>query len=322
MAKEMVINGKSIKNDPNINQRIFNRIIIETLKQIPDIIVLGSSRVMGISKYLVSNDKNKSFFNHGLTAASLEDIIAILGIYLKDKGNLPKNIIIGIDNWVFIDQEKANHTEWQTLSDYYGFYMGKKLSYTTITIKNGNSMFHNYRDLIGISYTKYNIKKYNTSLQENVTGSRISDGAINLPGNAIPEIVERDIVREFEENARATDNAGARGQNNVTVSRERTELFEKLIKSLVSSRVNVIIYLPPYHPKFYEISAAAPWLKTADQIEAYLRLFCNRHNIKVIGSYNPGRLDLLGADFYDSHHGVGSMYEKIFLHDGAAMLIE
>ena len=91
-----------------------------------------------------------------------------------------------------------------------------------------------------------------------------------------------------------------------------TELFEKLITYLKDNKVNVYFYLTPYNPITYDILVSKEKYKIIDEVEIYVKEFAKQNNIKVVGSYDPHKLNLKNEHFFDGMHSLDIAYEIIF----------
>lgn len=99
---EYMCGGGIVVGNSNINERELLRSIIKAQEKEPDIIAVGSSRIMYVDGSLVArNVKQGSFRNHGLSGGGLYDCIAVVGAYDAYGGSLPKTVIIGADPWLF-----------------------------------------------------------------------------------------------------------------------------------------------------------------------------------------------------------------------------
>ncbi|MFY4760445.1 hypothetical protein ACOTV0_09420 [Aliarcobacter butzleri] len=90
------------------------------------------------------------------------------------------------------------------------------------------------------------------------------------------------------------------------------DLFEKFINYLKNNDVNVYFYLPPYNPITYDILVSNEKYKIIEKVEDYLKKFSKKNDIKLVGSYNPHRLNLKNEHFFDGMHSLDSVYEIIF----------
>jgi len=144
---EYLVEGYNVANVDNIDERDLQRSIIKLSKTIPSVIVLGSSRIM-----LIHADyfKTNSFMNHGVSGASIEDMIAIYQLY-KMKGMLPKIILIGIDPWIF--NKNNGQGRWKTLATEYESFFSSETN-----IKNSFTHFDKYYQLFSPSYFQSSVK--------------------------------------------------------------------------------------------------------------------------------------------------------------------
>jgi hypothetical protein len=276
---------------------------------------------------MVSDSDKIRFFNNSISSAQMNDYITILGIYLKTKGRLPSNIIIGVDPWIFNETygRPTGPSNWHSANKYYYYFMREKLHYN-IGNSNNEKNLNMFYELINSAYTKHNIENFRSIFTKKSypiindlntdTFIRLSDGSVVYPYKtrfADPEEVEKSAIIE------------SRNDVYMLNSFEKisdTELFEKLIDYLISTHINVIIFLPPYHPKAYGLLSGNPKYKIINDVETYLINLKKKYNFKLIGSYNPNKLNLQKTDFFDAKHGKISMYEKVFLREKSSALIE
>ena len=121
-AAKALTSGKMIAGLQNVDDRLFQELIIKNLQVRNDIIAIGSSTTMQLRKAVVSKDK-MNFFNHSLNGASLEDYIAIVGAYELIHGYLPSTVILGVDPWVF--NKNNGQGRWGGLAMYYNYVLNK-----------------------------------------------------------------------------------------------------------------------------------------------------------------------------------------------------
>ncbi len=112
----LLINKSNVTNISNYDERLLQKEIISQIKTAPDILVLGSSRVKAINSEFF---KDKKLRNHFVSGATLEDIIAIYQMNIS-KRIIPKEIILGVDPWIF--NEHNGQFRWKVLkNEYYKF---------------------------------------------------------------------------------------------------------------------------------------------------------------------------------------------------------
>jgi len=117
----ILLNGKNVTNISNYDERRLQKELIENLKKTPDIVILGSSRTMLINDEYFTE---KFLLNNSVSGASIEDLISIYQIY-KSKGMIPGKVIIGIDPWLF--NENNNQSRWKTLEKEFNTFFEKDL---------------------------------------------------------------------------------------------------------------------------------------------------------------------------------------------------
>ena len=117
---EELSNGKIIAGLGNIDERIFRKKQIEYLKNDVEYVAIGSSRTMQLRKNMFLNDGINNFQNYSVSGASIEDYIALIQVHKNKFGELPKNLILGLDSWIF--NKNNGQTRYTSLSkEYYQF---------------------------------------------------------------------------------------------------------------------------------------------------------------------------------------------------------
>ena len=109
----IVASGKYVTNIDNYDERLFQKELIFNKNIQPNIVVIGSSTTMLINSDLFPDTL---LFNNSVSGASIEDIVGIYQLY-KTNNKLPRKIIIGIDPWMF--NENNGQERWQSISTYY-----------------------------------------------------------------------------------------------------------------------------------------------------------------------------------------------------------
>ena len=78
-------------------------------------------------------------------------------------------------------------------------------------------------------------------------------------------------------------------------------LFERWIDACQASGSRVILVLTPYHPSIYPKIVARPD-NQLQKIERMVRAFASRQHLPLFGSYDPSKLGMTAADFFDGDH--------------------
>jgi len=164
-AAKALTSGKMIAGLQNIDDRLFQDLIIKNLQVRNEIIAIGSSTTMQLRKGFVAEDKN-NFFNHSVNGASLEDYIAIVGAYESLHGYLPSTIILGVDPWVF--NKNSGQGRWVGLKKYYDYGLDKIYGEELDSPSNNNITISaiKWKQLINFDYTVSNIKFFIKALSK------------------------------------------------------------------------------------------------------------------------------------------------------------
>ena len=315
-AAKALTSGKIKGGLENYDERLFQELIIKNLQVKNDVIAIGSSRTMLLRKRFFLEDKI-NFFNHSVSGASLEDYIAIVGLYESIHGYLPHEIILGIDPWVF--NKYSGQNRWKSLSRYYNYEINKidnKKHTSATTVINMSK----WKQLINYEHTVSNIKYFKNLLQndgqtfyitENIDIDdsimiKETDGSIHYPYKLRHPNYDKIKISAVNQ---------AKGQVyslNKYKRLDNTQLFNDFIKYLQLNGTEVIFYLPAYHPNFYDLLIKNNKYKYLNISENYLVNFAKKNNIKVKGSYNPHTGNFTYKNFRDAMHGEESIVENIF----------
>lgn len=309
-AADALINGNMIAGLKDYDERQLQKLIIEKSKTKYNVIALGSSRILQIRQRFLESDAGPiKFFNHGMSGASIEDYIAILGLY-ESKGYLPQRMIIGVDPWVF--NKNNGQVRWESLERYYGKIMGG-----TYASKNdiNSTNKRKYFQLINRDYTKTNIKTlisqgqrfniYTTNTTEIDDYIKEQDGSIHYPFRLR---FRNDI--DTQKDAKLYANSPVYSLEKFE-NLSNTKLFEDFINYLQTKNIEVMFLLPPYHPLTYNLLTKNHKYKIIMDVETYLRNVAAAHRIKISGSYCPAQYQFSSIDFFDGMHGKDIVMEKL-----------
>jgi len=283
------------------DERELQRIVVEGHPSRRDIIAIGSSRNMQLRKRFFYGDKD--FFNHSMAAASIQDYVSVVGLYMH-KGNLPKTVIISIDPWVF-NSKNGMPPWWKHLVG----------PYTAMVSKIYGQTFHvapdqttKYRQLINLDYTISNYSFIRKGKKLLLTDRididdfvREPDGSIHFPYR---------LRFKHDERAYYPPNATPITYLNNFEAISHFQLFQDFAKFLQKKGVEVVFLLIPFHPVAYKLFNDNPRYRIVITIEDMLRDFAQRNKIKLIGSYDPRRYGLTGRDFFDNTHGHEIVVQK------------
>lgn len=245
------------------------------------------------------------FLNASASGATIEDLIAIYQIWCENHSS-PKKIILGVDPWTF--NKHHGQTRWHSIADAYYRFMN-------ITPEREITPYQ-WRDIYSLSYFQSSLKKIPsvlrgqnepipTTKRRNAGNTRIADGSMSYA-----EAFSSSSTAEVDERVRLYL---ARGLYSIEefseISPSILSDFNSLIDSMLSKGIVVQLFLSPYHPKIYEvIEEGYPQVTASEKMLANL---ATKKNLSIVGSYNPGNLNVTGADFFDAMHCKENVIRKI-----------
>jgi hypothetical protein len=306
-----ILKGNNVTNVYNYDERLLEKHLINNSTLCPDVLVIGSSRVMLINS---SDFQKQPFLNVGVSGASIEDLLAIYQMF-EQKKCLPKKIILGLDPWTL--NINNGQTRWMTLNQEY------LILYNQLTNKNivtkDEHIESKYFQLVSPSYFKGSLKKMllasskpiATNTKINKTFTKLVDGSITYDleyRSATPNEIEKRAIGFISGDIYSIEKFDK-------LSPEIRYLLEKFIKHLRSNHIEISFFLAPYHPKVYSFIAKSDKYSKVIESENYFRDLGLKYEIKVIGSFNPNRLNMDGSYFYDGMHCNEKGIEKTLINE-------
>lgn len=307
---EILHDGKNAAGVYDYNERIFQKKYIEKMDSKLDLVVLGSSRSLQIREEFFDEDQ---FFNHGVSGAVLEDYIAITEIY-RENNLLPEKIILGLNPWIF--NKNNGETRWESIDEYYYAFLGENIENEEIILEEKFGRY--YKQLLSPTY-------FQSSVEMLLRGEAFSDYYSTDKENLEIPVKREDGSLVYEEKRRriSAEDAEVQAQNyirNGVYSLERfeeidpryLEQFKKMVDFYKDKDVEIVFYLPPYHPLVFDYIKKQEDYRIMFDVENYLRKFAEEKNIEVVGSYDYRRLDLNKSDFHDGMHPKENVMEELF----------
>lgn len=296
---DWLLEGRAVAVTQNYDERLLQKYLIEHDKQSYDVVVIGSSRSMGIGGELFPG---QSFKNYSVSGASLKDDVALYFLYEKWHGT-PKKVVIGVDAWLL----NHNHDEsrWQSIADAYAY--GKaKISCDEPRV--GELFLEQYSQLISWPYLKASIekmKKRRTASGEN--GVCVVENLEQITENAAVVLPDGSHIASEKEQTKDADVAARQfiakridALENYDDS-EKTE-FQEFLSYLQKHDVEVVLYLTPYHPIVFSYLEHAERYEKTLKTEQLIKEVATAGGIAVVGSYNPAQCGVSGTDFMDEMH--------------------
>lgn len=300
---EGVRNGYNVeRSSKNMDERLYKAKLAEIHNgEHFDFLAIGSSRVMTVSKDALNGS---SLLNLGVSSCKLEDMISYLQI-CKCNNICFKNIIVSADPPLF--NESYGDSRWKSIYNYCdelnGIGKDRGIDWEKIKQLVSPSYFQaSFADICDMVIGKNKI---------NYVTSYINDGFTNrTDGSIYYDKKYRDVSQDVIDD-RAANKTYASYNNFDSCSRERIELFEKLIAEIKNSDAKLFFLTLPYHPFFYKRVLN---MQGAYESIEYINNFSKENDICVIGSFNPDDVGFTKADFYDGGHVKKESIDSLILN--------
>lgn len=304
--------GKNVTNVTNYDERLLQKYFIIDNKNCPEVIVLGSSRVMQLGKSFFPTE---NLMNNGVSGASIEDLLAIYDLY-ENKGCTIKKIRIGLDPYFLNDNN--DQSRWKVLTTEYNEMLGKLglMKYEEKPMLDQSS-YLKYNQLWSLSYFKtswsyfirgvdVHYRPTNSTINKDFT--KLVDGSIvygessrnstieTVNGYATQSITETPMysMREFKH-----------------MSPKYQTILTHFIEYLQEKNIEVEFFISPYHPIVYDFIKKSKDYQIVFEVEKYFNQFASDHQLKLIGTYSPYYYQFNDSAFYDGFHCKESALHKV-----------
>ena len=308
----ILVAGRAIEQPGNYDERLLQRAYVRGLQQPPEVIVLGSSRSMGVGQELFPS---RRFFNHSVSGATIEDYLAVYGMYLR-RGWRPSLVVLGIDPWVLNRQHQQ--LRWASYAEEYE----KTARRWGLPVRPGTraqSSVWTLRRLSALLSPSY----FQTSLATLRDRHAASRGA--------PSIKRADGVLEDAQNLSRSTPEEVRERVAAMLARRpidwlgsftaldpaACQALEALIEDLHAHGADALVLLSPYHPDVYDQLATLPEYRMVLEAERSIKELARRHHVRVIGSYDPRACHCVATDFSDGMHMTIRAVQRLFQSSAA-----
>jgi peptidoglycan/LPS O-acetylase OafA/YrhL len=291
----------------NMDERQFIKYRIKYENLNPEVIVLGSSRIMLIGE----QEYRGKVLNLGVSGASVEDDIAIADLVMKKFK--PSTVLLGADPWLF--NAKSGQDRWLSLRDEYveGLSSLGRPDLKALanppkwdqTLSSGNELFN----LGSRLYDSVNRSKLAVDNDVPEVRDKIRRDGTRVYNTSYATKTEGEMEREFDDLLNYS-------MASYIPSKESKSNFESLVESY-SKRCRVVLVLSPYHPKMFERMKAERriYLDTEREFRALAR----KYGVRIVGSYDPAMVGCGRSDFYDGMHPKENCMEKALSELARAM---
>lgn len=316
IAIEYLKNNKAITKMNNFDERKLKKELILNTQIKPKTIVLGSSRTMGIIK---KYDKaGNTFANYSVSGASFDPDIALLYLYIKKYESFPDKVLIEVAPWS-LNEQRGTDSRNSLQFDYYNGLMMIGINDGINKIETGNINFQveRLKALVSLDMFRASLRNLkNKDFLPIEVGNDYDLSDVILPDGSIKYSKYFNSITEEESLKAAKEEINNKHlfqlKNFLKISNYDVKKFVNFVDFLTTNNVEVILYFSPYHPLVYDYMNKAGKYKNVFKAEKIFLDTARNKNLQIIGSYDPNKCGLNGADFADDKHLKTSGYEKIF----------
>jgi hypothetical protein len=302
MAK-LALDGNIVAVPENYNHRVYQMTIVDEMTEIPETVVIGSSRGMYLGTEITGYD---NLYNNCVSGAAVEDNYALLGLYYNKFGVLPKRVIIETSPWVLYEDNPESR--WNDLGTYtdcaqilYELVNNEPLETNISSSENpyvSISYFqYNFKQLCskGLSVFKKNDARVSTDVDE---AADYPDGTIRYAASKENESEERLQAVQRTTGAWTYENSDKMTE----ISENKKRDYENLIDYLLESGSEVIIFLQPFSVTQCEYSLDQNLNPAYKLVREYLYAFAEEKGIEIKGDYDARKYNLTDVRFIDAMH--------------------
>lgn len=265
----------------------------------PEVLALGTSRVMGFRKECFRQPAN--FYNCGGLAIGLRDYHLVVESLPITRSR--RTIILGLDQWQFNDGFVASEHGWRAED------AGASDELAMLQRFSGD-VFRKLRDgrIQPSEFFKNALSRRFVGLAAvaDCSGFR-NDGSYDYGKAAIGSSFWRDTVSRV-----ATQ--GLRFESGVSVSRKRVQEVDDLLSLCRSRGIHAAAFLPPYASTVYrEMSKRRQTLAYVFELRDALDPIFRKHGFTLTDSTQARLLGATDREMIDGYHGGDSVYARILL---------
>jgi hypothetical protein len=283
----MLVAGKPIAGLIDYDDRLVQKHYISTLGAPKDVVVLGSSRSMQLR---AAEFPGRTFFNHSVTGAVLDDFAAIVQEYER-RPAMPRHVVLVLDPWLLSAR-------------------------ATRPFRPAAPIATKVREAISPSYFQAalrSLKAYGRRpwprepWPDEPGGMTLADGSRVYPRS----IHERDAAHVRADAVRTAAAIDERLQDYRELDRTRVQTLEAIVTALRARGATVEFLLVPYHPITIARYRSSPEHRMVFAAEARYRELAARWRVAIRGDYDPSACGCDESEFLDAGHARESCVAKV-----------
>lgn len=291
--------GKFLSGPINANGRLLKKEWINNLENHPEVLILGSSRTMGITQNLFGK---KVTFNASVSNCTFQDMYAFVDLTLNKQNGLPGEIIICCDQWLFGN----SFTEKRWLYN--------RENFIRILQKSGKISPGKFpgkwelqkewiKELFSVRYAMRSLKQFGKTEKFEIRDNVLPEKSMLLPDGSrlLPLQIAEAGTEEVNEKAKAYFYS-SHDEMFTQLDSLQCRLFENLISYLQKRDCKLTLFIPPYHPLTWQLLHQSEKHTGIFKVDNYLQNLAEKYTFNLVGATNPSALNLTSVDFYDGVH--------------------
>jgi hypothetical protein len=295
--------------DLNMNIRQLRDQHLMRMKKTPDVILFGASHWQEADETLVTN---QDMYNAHIHRDYWEDLFAMFNL-LERNGKVPKKLIISLRDNQFMGIEDRRDYLWEPGIPYWREQATKMGIPTEPFFKS--YAWQRLRERLSLSLLFNNLARwYNASEHPHVTEKEKFDALdVLLPGGSIRWSRQHDAYFTQERSKEESLTfAEFKKKNPPLVEKRGVKNFEKLVQYIQSKGVKVYFAHPPFNPIYWDAVQNTKYSATLTKFENMVKDIAQRHNIEIVGSFNPYKVGCKAEQYIDAEHSNPTCLANIF----------
>ena len=297
--------------------RTIQKFLIAHRAEVPAVVVLGSSRAAQIR---ASSFPDRTFFNHWVSSAVIEDFLAITDLYFE-KGRLPDTFVISLDPW-HLNARHGVRYFYQLFDPFLAMSEVLKVEIPVGRYSRARRL-GTVRAVVSLSYFRDSLLSAGRGLMHrgkpekavNFLKSDSSahsvyrpDGSLKYPDDYVPR-----SAAEMERRARddAKNWGGLFLDEFQEIDRFYFTLLSKFVAYLRGHGRQVVLLLAPHHPVAFATIANDLGFRRALESEEIFREIAASTGARIVGSFDPAKAGCDGDQFIDGNHPAEACVAEI-----------
>jgi hypothetical protein len=301
----ILVSGNNVDNIANYNERLLQKKVLFKQMQSPQVLVMGSSRIMEINSLFFSD---KKMLNIGVSHANINDLIAITGVVDSLK-LIPRQVIINVDPFLICKGDKGTG-EWKSLFTFHDYFLNKNYGIRTAgSADETEQVFRKYYTMITFEYFKESIafvmagknkEVYNVGKKPPAKYGRYADGSIAYsaaythPDTTLVADVSKRMSKEIIKD----------------IDSVKLKYLNYLIDFFRKNKTEITIVKLPFHPDYFS-GVNEKQNHVFDYYENFFDNWAIQKHLNIKGGFSARKLNISRANFYDAYHCSGNSIKAI-----------